>query len=352
MSISVVIPAFNGAAFIRDALESVYSQTMPPDEIVVVDDASTDGTPALLHEMAENAPVPVRLIVEPHNHGGPAGPLNVGIAAAAGDLIAVLDQDDVFLPEKLEQQSRVLREHPGVAAVAGICAPFPGVEHEYVPAPLLAEISHRALAAPPAGGDTPPGGSRPRPGLPAPCFLAGADALHILMGHGNFLMGFPGFMFRKAGWSARGGLDTSLKIAADLDFFCWLCTQGTVAFLPIAQYRRREHGANLCRDRFGVESEMQRVFLRYQWQAKRDQCACRLDRALRDQVFGIAWSAKNRGRFAMSARFLFQGFCNWPLDWRMSLGLMKLPLHWLRGCLGRCQNDILDVSPTRIAPKT
>lgn len=330
MLVSVVIPTYNGASYIREALESVFSQTLVPGEIVVVDDASTDGTAGIVQEIARHAPIPLRLITESRNHGGPAGPLNVGIAAAAGELIAVLDQDDVFLPEKLEQQSRVLENHPAVTAVSGMCAPFPGVDHEYVPAPLRDEIARRALPVPPSGGDGDAPPDRLKAGQPAAQFLAGPDALHILMGHGNFLMGFPGFMFRKAAWLAKGRLDEGLQIAADLDFFCWLCTRGDVAFLPIEQYRRREHAANLCRDRFTVEWEMQRVFLRYRSQAAHDSCGCRLERSLRDQVFSVAWRAKNQGRFDTSARMLLAGLRNWPHDWRMSAGLLKLPFQWCR----------------------
>lgn len=336
MLISVILPAWNGASYIREALESVYSQTLLPGEIIVVDDASTDGTRDIVQEISRQGPVPLRLISEVRNHGGPAGPLNVGIAAAAGRLIAVLDQDDVFLPDKLEQQSRVLVSQPEIAAVAGICASFPGVDHEYVPVPLREEISLRGFAVPSLAAGSAVAEAvqnRLKEDVPKVQFLTGPDALHILMGHGNFVTGFPGFMFRKSDWSARGGLDEGLKIAADLEFFCWLCTRGDVAFMPIEQYRRREHDANMCRDRFAVNWELHRVCLRYRSQAARGRCECRLDRSLRDLVFSVAWWAKDQGRFATSAQVLLQGLLNWPYDWRMSAGLMKLPLHWFRARL-------------------
>lgn len=318
MTISVIIPTCNGAPFIREALESVFSQTVLPTEIIVVDDASTDATTDIVKELTPRSPVPLRLLTENKSHGGPAAPLNAGIAAARGDYIAVLDQDDVFLPEKLEQQSGILQAHPDVAAIAGICAPFPGVDHEYLPPALLAEIERRAA---PAGSPN---------ALPPTHSLAGPDALHILMGHGNFVVGFPGFMFRKTEWAARGGLDESLKIAADLDFFLWLCTRGRVAFMAAAHYQRREHADNLCRDKFALQCELQRVFLRYRSQAARGPCDCRLERSLRDLVFAVGWWAKDRGRFATSAGILFRGVLNWPYDWRMSAGLLKLPFHWCR----------------------
>ena len=60
MSISVVIPSYNASRFIRETLTSVFAQTRLPEEIVVVDDASSDGTPAIVRELVKSAPVPLR----------------------------------------------------------------------------------------------------------------------------------------------------------------------------------------------------------------------------------------------------------------------------------------------------
>ena len=82
LSISVVIPAYNSASFMRETLASVFAQRRQPDEALVVDDASTDGTLALVRELAVTASVPPRLIELPKDMGGPAAPMNVGIEAA------------------------------------------------------------------------------------------------------------------------------------------------------------------------------------------------------------------------------------------------------------------------------
>ena len=86
MDISVVIPAFNSAAFIRETLESVFAQTQLPVEVIVVDDASSDDTPTIIKGLADKAPVPLRLIEMPRNSGSPAMPMNVGIEACAAIL--------------------------------------------------------------------------------------------------------------------------------------------------------------------------------------------------------------------------------------------------------------------------
>ena len=122
LPVTVVIPTYNGAAFIGEALASVFAQTLPPAEVIVVDDCSTDGTANLVQALAHTVPVPLRLIRCDRNSGGPAHPLNVGVAAAQGELIAVLDQDDVFAPDKIEREVGLLTGFPDAALVAGFCA--------------------------------------------------------------------------------------------------------------------------------------------------------------------------------------------------------------------------------------
>lgn len=95
--VSVVIPVFNGERFLARAIESVAAQTLPPDEIIIVDDGSTDAGPAIAGSLPG-----VRLIRQP-NAGGAAA-RNTGIGAARSDLVAFLDQDDLWAPRKLELQ--------------------------------------------------------------------------------------------------------------------------------------------------------------------------------------------------------------------------------------------------------
>lgn len=95
--ISVVIPLYNGGDFIQEALESVLAQSVEPDEIIVVDDGSTDDGPEVVERMARSHPI--RMIRK--DNGGQSSARNVGIAHAHGDLIALLDQDDVWYPHHI-----------------------------------------------------------------------------------------------------------------------------------------------------------------------------------------------------------------------------------------------------------
>ena len=111
--VSVVIPVFNGAPFVEKAVTSVRAQTVNDVEIIVVDDGSTDGTQAVLTELQRTDGI----TWIQQDHGGPARSRNRGIEAAHGRYVALLDCDDVWLPEKLEAQMEVLRRRPDVGVV-------------------------------------------------------------------------------------------------------------------------------------------------------------------------------------------------------------------------------------------
>ncbi|MFL5287983.1 MAG: glycosyltransferase family 2 protein [Rhodopila sp.] len=97
--ITVAIPLYNGESFIRETIQSVLDQTLPPDEIIVVDDGSTDAGPAIIAELARTCPI--RLITTPNR--GQSTARNTAVHHAHGDLIAFLDQDDIWYPNHLAE---------------------------------------------------------------------------------------------------------------------------------------------------------------------------------------------------------------------------------------------------------
>lgn len=107
--ISVIVPAFNAALFLPDALNSLLGQTHRDLEVVVVNDGSTDDTAGLLSAWCARDPR-VRAVYQ-QNRGLPAA-RNAGLSVARGDYIAFLDADDVIHPEKLERQLAYLTTHP------------------------------------------------------------------------------------------------------------------------------------------------------------------------------------------------------------------------------------------------
>ena len=107
---SVVIPAFNAAATIAEAINSVIAQTISPSEIIVVDDGSTDDTAAIVSRIAG----PIQLMRR--SNGGPGAATTAGILAVATPLLATLDSDDLWLPAKIERQMEFLAANSGVTA--------------------------------------------------------------------------------------------------------------------------------------------------------------------------------------------------------------------------------------------
>lgn len=110
--VSVLLTCYNHFRYLPEALASVASQTFSDYEIIAIDDGSTDGT----REWLAAQSVPMRLIFNEHNIGTYAS-LNVGLEAATGEFVAILNDDDVWLPEKLERQVALMDACPHVGVV-------------------------------------------------------------------------------------------------------------------------------------------------------------------------------------------------------------------------------------------
>jgi len=113
MTISVIIPAWNRAHYLSQALNSALAQTRAAQEIIVADDGSTDETQELLKTHFPK----VKSLILPH--AGPAAARNAAIRASTGSYVAFLDSDDIWTPEKLARQSQFLREDPSADLVYG-----------------------------------------------------------------------------------------------------------------------------------------------------------------------------------------------------------------------------------------
>jgi glycosyltransferase involved in cell wall biosynthesis len=112
--VSVVIPVYNGERFVGDAIASVLGQTQPPRELLVVDDASEDGTGQVVRSFAN-----VRYVRVPANRGQAAA-LNLGVSSTSGPYLAFLDADDIWVPEKLERQFGALDADAAFDVVYGL----------------------------------------------------------------------------------------------------------------------------------------------------------------------------------------------------------------------------------------
>ena len=102
-TVSVIMPCHNGEKYLSQAVESVLAQTFADWELLIVDDASTDGSVAIAEEYCAKESR-IKLLHTQHSTGMPATPRNMGIEAAQGQYIAFLDCDDQWLPDKLAHQ--------------------------------------------------------------------------------------------------------------------------------------------------------------------------------------------------------------------------------------------------------
>ena len=108
MLVSVIIPVYNGEAYLAEAVESVLRQVHRPLEIIIVDDGSTDGSARVAASFTDN----IHYVYQPN--AGPSAARNRGLKMAEGDLIAFLSHDDIWTPDKLRVQVKYLMEHPDI----------------------------------------------------------------------------------------------------------------------------------------------------------------------------------------------------------------------------------------------
>lgn len=115
--VSIVMPAYNAGQYIDATIGSVLNQSEPNWELIVVDDCSTDDTRDRVRRLTESDSR-IRLVTLDKNFGGPAGPRNVGVGEARARLVAFLDSDDIWHPEKLSVQLNAVTDE----ASAFICS--------------------------------------------------------------------------------------------------------------------------------------------------------------------------------------------------------------------------------------
>ncbi len=205
-AISVVMPAYNVAAYIGAAIDSVKAQTVTDWELLIVDDGSTDTTYETVRRVAAGDPR-VRLLEKPN--GGISSARNMALAASSGDFIAILDSDDIWEPTYLAEQLAVFAQHPEVDVVTGngwflgghlngqLARPFPD--------------------------------RRPQPTLQT--ILADETSVFIMS------------LLRRRVYEAIGGFDESLRTNEDYDYWLRAALAGfhfRRNDRPLCHYRRRD----------------------------------------------------------------------------------------------------------------
>lgn len=215
--VSVVIPSYNHAAFLRQAVESVLAQTRPPAEIILIDDGSRDGSPALCRDLAA-AHGSIRVLLQ-RNQGAHAA-LNRGISLAAGPWIAVCNSDDLFRPDKLARCLRLLAQAPRAEVVFG----------------RVEIIDDR--------GERQRGGTAVEWLGRAEAFRRAAKSLALALVNENFAATTSNMVFAKAFWERAGGF-RPLRYCHDWDFILTAAEEGRLLYDPgAAHIGYRVHARN------------------------------------------------------------------------------------------------------------
>jgi glycosyltransferase involved in cell wall biosynthesis len=219
-TVSVLMPVYNAARYLAEAVESVLTQTFRDFEFVIVDDGSTDRSPQMLDEYARRDP---RIKIIRRANTGIVGALNDAIAGSTAELIARMDADDVSHPERLEKQVAYMRDHDECVAlgsrVTGIdpygCALFES-EHK---------LAHEEIDA------------------------------ELLKGVGWALV-HPVSMLRRESLQRVGLYRREWQWVDDLDLFLRLAETGKLANLPDPLLRYRQHTESINRTRAAEQARL------------------------------------------------------------------------------------------------
>lgn len=204
--VSIVIPVFNGARFVRDAINGALAQDHPAVEVIVVDDGSTDATATVVAELTE-----VRYLWQ--DNAGPSAARNAGIEMSQGDFVTFCDSDDRFRPTKVSAQLAYLASHPEVGCVL--------VGHETFLEPGIEQPSWEREES----------GTQPQSA-----------------------------MVRRAVIDEVGGFDPSYRFAEGMEWLGRMRAAGVeIAVLEEVHVDRRIHDANLSYERGGMQHHLLRA---------------------------------------------------------------------------------------------
>ncbi len=239
-TIAVVIPAYNAQPFICEALDSVAAQRRKADQIIVVNDGSTDQTADIVCKWTNRTGVDVQL-VQQENQGLP-GARNTGIRHAKTDLIALLDADDLFLPHHLEHFERAFKSHSDIVLCFGDAQGFRSEEiakESYFRGTLIETLQY----------DEDSHGLR----------LIRGSAYSSLI-QGSYIPCCATLLLKKAAKSIQL-FDEGLKRTQDRDFWLRLSRVGRFAYYPEFLARVRYHDNNLTHPRQLITCQRYRLMV-------------------------------------------------------------------------------------------
>jgi glycosyltransferase involved in cell wall biosynthesis len=259
--VSTIIPTYNRAHVICEAVESVLAQTYPNIEIIIVDDGSKDDTLERLKCYGN------KISVVSQSNAGPAAARNRGIAAARGDLIAFLDSDDIWLPSKIERQVTLLHR-------AGPSVPC-----------CLCNILMKWNSGDRASFDL----ARLKPSAEEGVWLNPDDVLAT-----RFVLFNQGIMIRREVLEKIGVFDESIRYLEDVEFPLRLSLEGPWAFIetPLVVWRESMTNSvykNSLRDELCTRECMIKVLEIHLARVEKASRESRLRRSVRSELARARW---------------------------------------------------------------
>ena len=218
--ISVIIPAYNHEKYIKDTIESVQSQTFEHIEIIIVNDGSSDNTGLISKDKAMEDP---RITVHEQSNQGAHHAINYGIGLAGGNYVAVLNSDDIFLPDKIQRCVDIISDEPDVEFIAG------NVE-------LIDES-----------------GDRLKSGIEvdwlhrAHFFWEKSECLPLSILNENFIATTSNMFFSKKIWQKANGF-MPLRYCHDLEFLMFVFKNGACRIDSCDHIRYRIHSQNTIKE--------------------------------------------------------------------------------------------------------
>ncbi|MFT5296789.1 MAG: glycosyltransferase involved in cell wall biosynthesis [Colwellia sp.] len=224
--ISVVIPAYNAGRYIEECINSVLAQKCSDLEVIVVDDCSTDNTRKIVSQFDANI---VKYICLDKNFGGPSKPRNVGVKAAIGQYIVMLDADDVLTGNSIQQRIEILKADQEIACVFSDGKRFDETngdhsgtflsQHSYFIA--LFEKYNQSIWVK----------------------FTSKDAFRTLA-KGDFILP-SGLIVRKSVYDKIGLYDESVTNSQDLDMSLRIAKTYPIAYLDITSFKQRVHASSI-----------------------------------------------------------------------------------------------------------
>lgn len=309
MTVSVIVPTYNCAKFIAEAIESILTQTRPPEQIIVVDDGSTDDTAQVVRRYGRL----IEYVKSPENLGVSAA-RNLGLAAARCDFVTFLDADDRWRPTFVQRMREMMIANPDAAVAFANFVRFDQKTGKVMPD----QFSYYGELQPDLQ-DEPTAAVR---------ILGKQQAFRCLVGMGEIPAFTVVMMFRRS-MTDDLRFDTTLKVCEDTHFALRAFMRGDVAFTSEVLCEVRRHATNATRQHHEIAVHKLRALKALAPFVNASDAAAYRDRMVKAHIDAALYQAKS-GDIRTSLRTYLNGLLVRGSPVRKLKGSARLALNLLQ----------------------